>query len=347
MEIEGRTYVNVNAYRYGFNGKEKDAEGMGGGGSTCDYGFRIYNPALGKFLSVDPLTKSYPWYTPYQFAGNKPINCIDLDGLEELEVHSADITGKIDDMVKMHKSQAEIEDYVNKAMDIHAYDTPKSEKWATKHYGYNGDGQIVEVTNQSAPLTIWGYRANYAVNAEGKIYIQSYERYKVYEAAKKQLPTKTNPSTPDKASTNSSVFDDIDNYMRHAGPNLYGQHGYDHGGKQLLGGTIAVVTAPFAIAGGGIGAFLGYVGLGNGLDDMGTNSNGESLTQQLATNPDTKATIGNIKLWATLTTAGAGGVSGVATFSSSKITVATKAANAVSTVNDIVSATQTIIDKTK
>ncbi|MFM7431818.1 MAG: hypothetical protein ACKO1F_18270 [Flammeovirgaceae bacterium] len=33
-------------------------------------------------LSVDPLTKSYPWYTPYQFAGNKPIIAIDLDGLE-------------------------------------------------------------------------------------------------------------------------------------------------------------------------------------------------------------------------------------------------------------------------
>jgi hypothetical protein len=28
---------------------------------------------------------SYPWYTPYQFAGNKPIKFIDLDGLEESE----------------------------------------------------------------------------------------------------------------------------------------------------------------------------------------------------------------------------------------------------------------------
>lgn len=56
---------------------------MGGGSSTYDYGFRIYNPNLGKFLSVDPLMKSYPWYTPYQFAGNKPIIAIDIDGLEE------------------------------------------------------------------------------------------------------------------------------------------------------------------------------------------------------------------------------------------------------------------------
>ena len=69
---------------YGFHGKEKDTEGMGGGGTTYDYGFRIYNPQIAKFLSVDPLTKSYPWYTPYQFAGNMPIFAVDLDGLEEL-----------------------------------------------------------------------------------------------------------------------------------------------------------------------------------------------------------------------------------------------------------------------
>ena len=68
---------------YSFNGKERDTEGLGGSGSTYDYGFRIYNPNIAKFLSVDPLTKDYPWYTPYQFAGNKPIWAIDLDGLEE------------------------------------------------------------------------------------------------------------------------------------------------------------------------------------------------------------------------------------------------------------------------
>ena len=69
-------------YSYGFNGKEKDPEGLGGGGSTYDYGFRIYNPALAKFLSVDPLTNDYPELTPFQFASNNPIRFIDLDGLE-------------------------------------------------------------------------------------------------------------------------------------------------------------------------------------------------------------------------------------------------------------------------
>ncbi len=83
MTMPGRS-SHSDKYRYGFNGKEKDNDLHGQ--TVYDYGFRIYNPALGKFLSVDPLTKSYPWYTPYQFAGNMPIWAIDLDGLEEKKV---------------------------------------------------------------------------------------------------------------------------------------------------------------------------------------------------------------------------------------------------------------------
>ncbi len=80
--MPGRTYSSE-GYSWGFNGKEKDDE-VSDQGNCYDYGFRIYNSRLGKFLSVDPLSKSYPWYTPYQFTGNKPIWAIDLDGLEEV-----------------------------------------------------------------------------------------------------------------------------------------------------------------------------------------------------------------------------------------------------------------------
>ena len=78
---------NAKGHRYGFNGKEKDSDGEFGSNTTYDYGFRIYNPAIAKFLSVDPLTKSYPELTPYQFASNTPIQAIDLDGLEAFFVH--------------------------------------------------------------------------------------------------------------------------------------------------------------------------------------------------------------------------------------------------------------------
>jgi len=69
------------SYRYGFNGKEKDEE-VKGEGLQYDYGFRIYDPRIGKFLSQDPLFKSFPWLTPYQFASNSSIWAVDLDGLE-------------------------------------------------------------------------------------------------------------------------------------------------------------------------------------------------------------------------------------------------------------------------
>jgi uncharacterized protein RhaS with RHS repeats len=44
----------------------------------------MYNPQLGRFLSVDPIASNYPELTPYQFASNTPVQAIDLDGLEKL-----------------------------------------------------------------------------------------------------------------------------------------------------------------------------------------------------------------------------------------------------------------------
>ncbi|WMX16225.1 RHS repeat-associated core domain-containing protein [Aureispira sp. CCB-E] len=78
-EMPGRKF-NSNNYRFGFNGKENDHHW--GGQLIQDYGFRLYNPAIGKFLSVDPLFSGYPMLTPYQFASNNPIPNSDLDGLE-------------------------------------------------------------------------------------------------------------------------------------------------------------------------------------------------------------------------------------------------------------------------
>jgi len=86
--MPGRSF-NTTDYRYGFNGKENDREVIGTGSGTQDYGMRIYNPSLGRFLSVDPLTKSYPMLTPYQFASNTPIQATDLDGEEaNIVVHT-------------------------------------------------------------------------------------------------------------------------------------------------------------------------------------------------------------------------------------------------------------------
>ncbi|MBN8641156.1 MAG: thrombospondin type 3 repeat-containing protein [Flavobacteriales bacterium] len=70
------------SYRYGFQGQEKDDE-IKGEGNSLNYTFRMHDPRVGRFFAVDPLEKSYPWYSPYSFGGNKVIRFVELEGLEE------------------------------------------------------------------------------------------------------------------------------------------------------------------------------------------------------------------------------------------------------------------------
>jgi RHS repeat-associated protein len=81
-----RQYSAGTGYRYGFNGKENDNE-VKGEGNQQDYGMRIYDPRLGRFLSVDPLVRTYPELTSYQFASNTPVRAVDLDGGEMKDVN--------------------------------------------------------------------------------------------------------------------------------------------------------------------------------------------------------------------------------------------------------------------
>jgi RHS repeat-associated protein len=66
-------------YRYGFNSMEKDNEiNVNGGG--YDFGARIYDSRLGRWLSLDPLMGKYTEMSPFVFVGNMPIIAIDPDG---------------------------------------------------------------------------------------------------------------------------------------------------------------------------------------------------------------------------------------------------------------------------
>jgi RHS repeat-associated protein len=53
QEMPGRVFGG-DGYMFGFNGKPNDKDW--GTTTIQDYGFRIYSPALCRFLSVDPLT---------------------------------------------------------------------------------------------------------------------------------------------------------------------------------------------------------------------------------------------------------------------------------------------------
>ncbi len=80
-ESEGQTRNN-----YLYNDKELLEEADL---NWYDYGFRMYDPQIGRFPQFDPLAFSFPYYTPFQYAGCEPIANIDLDGLEPANVMSA------------------------------------------------------------------------------------------------------------------------------------------------------------------------------------------------------------------------------------------------------------------
>jgi RHS repeat-associated protein len=77
-QMEGR-HGGTNDTRYGFVGMEKDDE-LYGDGNSYDFGARMYNPRIGRWMSVDPLAAKYSGLSPFQYAGNTPISAYDPDG---------------------------------------------------------------------------------------------------------------------------------------------------------------------------------------------------------------------------------------------------------------------------
>jgi len=68
-----------NLYRYGFNGQEKDDE-VKGEGNSLDFGARIYDARVARFLSLDNYASKQSGVSPYSFASNMPISAVDING---------------------------------------------------------------------------------------------------------------------------------------------------------------------------------------------------------------------------------------------------------------------------
>ena len=64
--------------KYQYNGKELNSDF---GLEWNDYGARFYDPAIGRFPTVDPMASIYKSQSPYAYAANNPIRYIDFMGL--------------------------------------------------------------------------------------------------------------------------------------------------------------------------------------------------------------------------------------------------------------------------
>ncbi len=78
MIMDGRNEAS-GEHRYGYNGKENDNE-VKGDGNSIDYGARILDPRVARWMSVDQLASAYPTQSAYCFVANTPLQAVDPDG---------------------------------------------------------------------------------------------------------------------------------------------------------------------------------------------------------------------------------------------------------------------------
>jgi hypothetical protein len=166
---------------------------VSGNGNSYDYGFRIYNPRLGRFLSVDPLTVSYPALTPYQFAANMPIVAIDVDGLEALiQINSVKVSEKFQKIKNTEGIDAAIKyalGYVNKKH------TKKGIGWLRKSSKNNNlsDDVVILVDDAGLPADVTVISMKYDETFEAQYEINEYtlsvpEEIPVEEASESWWP---------------------------------------------------------------------------------------------------------------------------------------------------------------
>lgn len=232
--------MRSHAYRYGFQGQERDDE-IKGLGNSYNYTFRIHDPRLGRFLSLDPLYKDYPHNSPYAFSENRVIDAIELEGAEAYSFH-----------IFLHDNGTptiEITDWSEVAKKPSYHDASKD--------GY----QLLIYDNNGAIVSNDYYRSFF------------------------------------------EVMGDMDHAINKAKGNSYGEGEGVHDGanqgqlddkdKKYGGAAIAIITAGASLL--EEATVYGILVVADGIDELASNSQGESFITQQIDSKEGKEVVGLAK----------------------------------------------------
>ncbi|TSJ41858.1 RHS repeat-associated core domain-containing protein [Fluviicola chungangensis] len=263
------TLIARGSYRYGFQGQERDDE-IKGEGNSLNFEYRMHDPRLGRFFALDPLTKDYPWNSPYAFSENNVIHCLELEGLEKIEHYSYNPTTK-----KLKHEWTEIDN--NLKQNINMYHTWKDKKIVeTKVHGKkNGEDYFVKYKGEPNMDNV-------------------YMQFKSTQAAKAP-PSQSFAHGSDYYASDPTYYDPMEggDDGANAGGYLGGEKGWnENGGKELFFGTIGVVLSGGTIALEG-GSVWAYGGLVSSADDMTTRRGGQTFLS--STTGIAPGTLNNIK----------------------------------------------------
>ena len=171
----GRSEVVVSLKRYKYVFKELDNET-----GLYYYGMRYYASWIARFISVDPLQFEYPIYTPFQYAGNKPISYIDLDGAEEWKTLT-DIKDKVTQKVEnLAKSFVRFGKAVGNVAKNYIDDATKTKIQSSTYKGFKRakSGKLIKKESPVYEVSLSIFRPNDSFSTEQIDSIKSlYHKY--------------------------------------------------------------------------------------------------------------------------------------------------------------------------
>ncbi|WP_245569877.1 RHS repeat-associated core domain-containing protein [Flavobacterium soli] len=136
--------VHRNKYQYKYQGQERQDELSLNWDS---FKYRNYDYAIGRFMSIDPLAEDYTYQSPYNFAENKVISHLELEGLEG--IHSSKVDGA---GIRTHVIQKNVVVLTQAPRPINAGASPKRAARIERQNARIAESNIAKVNSVKAEL---------------------------------------------------------------------------------------------------------------------------------------------------------------------------------------------------